>query len=284
MRLIATDMDGTLLNSERKIPQANIEAIRYAESQGVTVAVATGRDFTEAVEPLKEAGLRLPLICVNGAEMRNTNGDILSQVPLGYKLYNKMAPILKEEDVYYEVYTTKGSFTADPQKGLDIVVNIMMSTGEFSSYDEVMRVAEERFQEGAVNVVRNYEEILTDDVKLYKLLAFSENNENRLRAKERLLNLGDITVSASASENLEITHRNATKGFALKNLAERLEVSMENTMAIGDNLNDLSMLEMAGTAVAMENGEEEVKEISHFVTLQNTENGVAEAIYRVLGK
>ncbi|WP_035186189.1 Cof-type HAD-IIB family hydrolase [Alteribacter aurantiacus] len=284
IRLIATDMDGTLLNSERKISEGNIEAIKYAQSKGVEVVVATGRDFTEAIEPLKEAGIRLPLICVNGAERRNANGDIESKTPLTYDLYSKMKAILKEEEVYYELYTEKGSYTENPKKGIDIVVNIMMSTGEFESYDEVMKLAEERFQEGAINLVSDYEEILKDNVEIYKLLAFSENDESRMRAKEKLEDLGEVTVSASASENLEITHLDATKGEALKSLAETLKVPLEETMALGDNLNDISMLEVVGTPVAMANGVREVKDISSFTTDENTADGVAKAIYKVLGK
>ncbi|WP_232735767.1 Cof-type HAD-IIB family hydrolase [Alteribacter populi] len=282
IRLIATDMDGTLLNSERKISKANAEAIRYAESKGITVAVATGRDYTEAIAPLKEAGLRLPLICVNGAEMRSRDGQILSQAPLDKTLYNQMSAILREENVYYEMYTTKGSFTENQQKGIDIVVNIMMSTGEFATYDEVMKVAEARFKEGAVSVTDDYQSVLTNDVKIYKLLAFSEDDGSRERAKQRLLDLSEVSVSASASENLEITHLQATKGKALEKLAKDLDVSIRETMALGDNLNDVSMLSIAGVSVAMKNGEDEVKKISDRVTASNVEDGVAKAIYDLI--
>ncbi|TMW74107.1 HAD family phosphatase [Alteribacter natronophilus] len=282
MRLIATDMDGTLLDSERGVPEKNAEAIRYAESRGVTVAVATGRDFTEAVAPLKEAGIRLPLICVNGAETRGKDGGILSQVKMERSLYRKAADILREEDVYYEIYTGKGSFTEDPEKGLQIVVDIMMSTGEFDTYDQVMRVAEARFKEGAVTVTDDYDSILDSGVTLLKLLAFSRDDKKRTAAQERLKKLGRVAVSASASENLEITHIDATKGRALSQFAQSIQVPLTETAAIGDNFNDISMLQAAGTGIAVENAEEEVKAVSRFVTSKNTEGGVAEAIYRLL--
>jgi Cof subfamily protein (haloacid dehalogenase superfamily) len=282
IKLIATDMDGTLLDSERRIPKKNAEAIRYAESKGVTVAVATGRDFTEAVVPLKEVGIRLPLICVNGAEIRQKDGDIYSQVTMSRSLYRRAADILRDEGVYYEIYTGKGSYTEDEQKGLQIVADIMLSTGEFESYDQVMRVAEARFKEGAVTVTEDYDQILNQGVSLLKLLAFSKDGSKREKAAERLRKLGSIAVSASASENLEITHVHATKGQALEQVAQNMGIPMYQTAAIGDNFNDLSMLKAAGTGIAMANAADEVKAVSCYITGANTEAGVAEAIYRMI--
>lgn len=77
IRLIATDMDGTLLNSAHEISEENIQAIKYAQSKGVTVAIATGRAFYEANTPVKPTGLKVPFICLNGAEVRDEAFNII---------------------------------------------------------------------------------------------------------------------------------------------------------------------------------------------------------------
>ncbi|MBB5173001.1 Cof-type HAD-IIB family hydrolase [Texcoconibacillus texcoconensis] len=284
MKLFATDMDGTLLNEHRQVSEVNTEAIRYARSKGVIVAVATGRDFTEAISPLKEVKLRLPLICANGAEIRNEQGDIVKSTPLSLEQYYELENVLQEEGVYYELYTSKGSYTNDRKRGLDVAVNVMHSTGRTTSYDEAMTLAEKRFAEGSINFVEHYHEVVqAPRVTVYKLLAFTEDDELRNRVKEKLQAISEIEVTSSASDNLEITNKQATKGISLETLAAQHQISMDDVVAIGDNFNDVSMLKKAGHAIAMENAEAEVKNIADDITETNDHDGVARAIYRLLG-
>src|SRR5690606_19622197 len=99
---------------------------------------------------------------------------------------------------------------------------------------------------------------------------------------KRFEQISGITVTASGRQNIEITHKSAKKGNALKRYTEKRGISLAETMAIGDNYNDLSMLEVVGYSVAMGNAETEIKEACRHVTGLNTEDGVAEAIYKVL--
>ncbi|WP_244895454.1 Cof-type HAD-IIB family hydrolase [Evansella clarkii] len=284
IRLIATDMDGTLLNDGREISPENIKAIHAAIEQGIEVAVATGRDYTEAVMPLKEADLRLPLVCVNGAEVRERDGEIIHQQILTYEDFVAMQAILEEEKLYYEVYTTKGAYSNNAKRGLDVIVDLLVNTGKFGSYDEVMSLAEERFAEGAINMTDDYNALLQQEgVELFKILAFTEDDEKRNRAKHQLTRKMDVAVSSSAKENLEITHISATKGEGIRQLSRHFNIPVENMMVIGDNFNDVSMMKTAGYSVAMGNAEEEVKQICDEVTDENVNAGVAKAINRILG-
>ncbi|WP_257009826.1 Cof-type HAD-IIB family hydrolase [Evansella halocellulosilytica] len=283
IKLIATDMDGTLLNDGRHVSNENVKAIHRAKEEGIHVIVATGRDYTEAMSPLKEVGLRMPLICVNGGDIREEDGEVIHQQTLSFEQFVKMKAILDEEGIYFEIYTTKGAYTDHAERGLDVVVDLLMSTGEFSSYDEVRSLAEKRFEEGAINQTDDYETFLKQEgCKLFKLLAFSEDDTKRERAKKKLLELGDVDVSASAKENLEITHKDATKGNGLKMMADKFGVDLSETMVLGDNYNDVSMMKQAGLAVAMGNASKEIQKFCDFVTEENTNDGVAKAIDRVL--
>ncbi|UCZ54673.1 Cof-type HAD-IIB family hydrolase [Bacillus shivajii] len=283
IKLIATDMDGTLLNDGRNISEENIKAIQAAMDKGIHVMVATGRDYTEAIAPLKEASLRLPLINVNGADLRKEDGEVIHQQTLTYHQFKDMKKILEEEGVYYEIYTTKGAYTDDSKRGLDVIVDLLMSTGEFGSYDQVRSLAERRFEEGAINQTTSYDNLLQDEnCELFKILAFSEDHGKRDRARKRLVEAVNVDVSASGKENLEINHKEATKGNGLKIMAETYGVDLSETMVLGDNFNDVSMMEVAGLSVAMGNAEDEIKELCDEVTDKNTNDGVAKAIYRVL--
>jgi Cof subfamily protein (haloacid dehalogenase superfamily) len=96
--------------------------------------------------------------------------------------------------------------------------------------------------------------------------------------------VNELAVSSSADNNLEITNSEAQKGVALKRFAELKGIPLENTMAIGDNYNDVSMLEIAGFPVAMGNAVEDLKDMAAFITKENDESGVAFAIQKFLEK
>lgn len=116
IRLIATDMDGTLLNSGHEISQENIEAIRYAQSQGVTVVIATGRAFYEANMPVKPTGLTVPYICLNGAEIRDEQFNITHTSHLNPEQIEEVTGVLRKYDIFYQVYTNFGIYTEDKEK------------------------------------------------------------------------------------------------------------------------------------------------------------------------
>ena len=111
-----------------------------------------------------------------------------------------------------------------------------------------------------------------------KINYFFNNQDERLRARKALEARGDVLVSSSFRNNLEINAMGADKGSALLRLANHLGIGRTETMAFGDGENDLSMIECAGFGVAMENGEEVVKAAADYITITNNEAGVAKAI------
>ncbi len=95
IKLIATDMDGTLLNAAHEISQPNIDAIKYAQEQGITVVIATGRAFYEAQAPVADTDLTVPYICLNGAEVRDETFNVMSTSHLNKSLVHKITNVLK---------------------------------------------------------------------------------------------------------------------------------------------------------------------------------------------
>ena len=129
IKLIATDMDGTLLNAAHEITPENQAAIKFAQEHGITVVIATGRAF-EANTPVAETDLKVPYICLNGAEVRDETFNIMSTSHLNHSLVNKITTTLKKEDIYYQVYTNRGIYTEDPQRDLEIYIDIAERAGQ----------------------------------------------------------------------------------------------------------------------------------------------------------
>ena len=283
IKLIATDMDGTLLNAAHEISEENIQAIEYAQSQGITVVIATGRAFYEANTPIAQTDLKLPYICLNGAEVRDESFNISSTSNLNRELIDRITDVLNRESIYYQIYTNIGIYTENPQRDLDIYIDIAERAGQQADVEKIKAGIQKRIDNGTLKVVDNYDKIKdTPGEIVMKILAFDSDLEKIDRVSEELAQSGSLAVSSSSRGNIEITHADAQKGIALQTIADRLKVDMSDVMAIGDNLNDLSMLERAGYSVAMANATDEVKATAKFETESNENSGVGKAIMKLL--
>ncbi|UDI79047.1 HAD family phosphatase [Staphylococcus taiwanensis] len=283
IKLIATDMDGTLLNAAHEISQENIDAIKYAQSQGITVAIATGRAFYEASTPIAETDLSVPYICLNGAEVRDESFNIISTSNLNHELVERIKSILNKDDVYFQIYTNRGIYTEDPTKDLDIYLDIAKQAGQEADVEKIKAGIQKRIDNGTLKVVDSYEDI--EDIPgelIMKVLAFNPDLEKINAIGAQLSAIPSLAVSSSSRGNLEITHSDAQKGIALESIADKLKIDLQDVMALGDNMNDVSMLERVGYPVAMDNAMPEVKAVAKYVTDSNENSGVGKAIMKVL--
>lgn len=283
IKCIATDMDGTLLTAAQEITPLNREAIFKAQDKGVEVVVATGRSYEEAKFVLEEAGIKCPMICVNGAEVRTSDGNIVSSNPLDKEDARQAALRMVENGVYFEVYTNKGTFTEDEDKAISIIVDIFSTANPEVPIEKIAEAAEERLHKGLIKTIDRYDLIFEEDeYEIYKLLAFSLDPEKLASADAALREISRLAISSSGSENIEITSVEAQKGIALEKFVKSRGISLEETMALGDNFNDASMLQRVGKPVAMGNAVDEIKALCGEITLANEESGVGLAIMKVL--
>ena len=285
INLIATDMDGTLLNAAHEISEENINAIHYAQSLGITVVIATGRAFYEASTPVAQTDLKVPYICLNGAEVRDESFNISSTSNLNRELIDRITGELNSEDIYYQIYTNIGIYTENPERDLEIYIDIAERAGQQADVEKIKAGIQKRIDNGTLKVVENYDKIKeTPGEIVMKILAFDSDLEKIDRVSAKLAESGSLAVSSSSRGNIEITHADAQKGIALATIAEKLHIDMDNVMAIGDNRNDISMLERVGYPVAMSNGTEEVKAASKYITETNENSGVGKAIMKLLAE
>ena len=283
INLNATDMDGTLLNAAHEISQENQEAIKFAQEHGITVVIATGRAFYEANTPVAETDLKVPYICLNGAEVRDETFNIMSTSHLNHSLVSKITSTLKEKDIYYQVYTNRGIYTENPQRDLEIYIDIAERAGQKADVEKIENSIQKRIDNGTLKIVDNYDKI--EDIPgelIMKILAFDSDLEKIDLVGQELAQSPNLAVSSSSRGNLEITHSDAQKGIALSTIAKQLGIDLKDVMALGDNLNDVSMLERVGYSVAMDNAAPEVKTVAKYVTDSNENSGVGKAIKKFL--
>src|SRR5690625_1136913 len=283
VKLIAIDMDGTLLTPEHSITPRTILAINKALEQGIQVVIATGRAFYEAHGIVREYDLNIPYICLNGAQIRNEQHEIVENYPMNNELITEVTDVFKSEDVFYQVYTDRAIYTTSIERDIDIFIELAEQSGGNPDVEKIRRLMRERMAKTSLKEVENYREIYErEDEHVLKFLAASSNKPKLIRTKSYLNGIDQLAVSSSSYGNVEVTRKDAQKGIALEKIAEELNVDLKDAMAIGDNLNDISMLKRAGTAVAMGNATSEVKAIADVVTGTNIEDGVATAIDNIL--
>ena len=284
IKLIASDMDGTLLNHNHKIPKENVELINYAKNQGIEFVVATGRAYYEALPALNEENINCDVISFNGGIVYDKNGNIISITPMLPKDLYYTIEILKSFDISYQLYTKNTIYTKSIETDINAYIDLIRSNGYDPDVEHLRAEAQQKLDVGYITEVENIELYLNEkENPPIKIIAIS-NDISKLKNATKLLSENtNISVTSSGANNIEIMHKNATKGEALKEIAKIYGINLENTVAIGDNLNDQAMLGIVGYSVAMKNGNTILKEQAKYVTEKtNSEGGVADTIFKLI--
>ena len=284
IKLIASDMDGTLLNHNHKIPKENVELINYAKNQGIEFVVATGRAYYEALPALNEENINCDVISFNGGIVYDKNGNIISITPMLPKDLYYTIEILKSFDISYQLYTKNTIYTKSIETDINAYIDLIRSNGYDPDVEHLRAEAQQKLDVGYITEVENIELYLNEkENPPIKIIAISNDISKLENAAKLLSENTSISVTSSGANNIEIMHKNATKGTALKEIAKIYGINLENAVAIGDNLNDQAMLDIVGYSVAMKNGNIKLKEQAKYVTEKtNSEGGVADTIFKLI--
>lgn len=260
-KILFTDLDGTLLNDQKEIPDENKLAIKEALDLNHIVTVTTGRTFESAMQVTHQLGLDVPgcfLICYNGAviydfkeqtsiiDMRMTEDQIQYLFSEAYKY-----------DLYIQTY-----------HGGKIWTNTLGK--ELLHYSNASKMEYEIREDVVADLANFPNKVLLIDFNKEKLIRFQEEH----KAWEQ----NNCSSLFSCDEYLEYCPLGASKGQGLVFLANHLGIPIENTVAVGDEENDISMIRAAGCGIAMKNAKDYVKEAADFVTSSNNDCGVAKVI------
>ena len=265
-KLIAIDMDGTLLNSNNEVSERTREAIDKAKEKGVHIVISTGRVLKSALYYSEALKLRNPIIACNGAIIVDESANIIYKNPIDKSLIKAIIDVAKEKNIYYHFYDESRFYS-------------------HIRVEEVLAFYNEGSKENSIDmkVFENIEEIIENkDLNVYKFIFIDDNKDNLQNLRLELDNMGNIGTSSSWTNNIEAMGCNVSKGEAVKELCTKLNIKPEEVIAIGDSENDLSMLRLAGLGVAMGNGDELIKKESDYITDTNDEDGVAKVIEKFI--
>lgn len=263
IRLIASDVDGTMLPRGGRISDALRGVIRRCRDLDIPFVVASGRWIGAMGDVIRQADTGdMPLIIANGAAMIGPDGAPMREWLLDDADTRRIYGILRQFDVQINGYKRDALFclnTAALKRRSTMIAGYIGGAGHRLVTDDV-----ETFEAEALH-------------DAYKLEALSENPEVIAGVKAALRGVG-LSVTHSSARNVEIMASGVNKGVALRWLAGTLGIPMECCMAFGDNMNDLDMLNAVGWPVAMANGDEALKRAARIVAPADADDGVAKII------
>ncbi|MFV0559607.1 MAG: Cof-type HAD-IIB family hydrolase [Enterococcus sp.] len=288
IKLIASDMDGTLLDAHMSVPEENIQAIKFAQEQGIEFMVATGRNSQEARAALDEAGIECAMVTLNGAQVFDDAGSSLFTVPIPNPQAVAVLELLNNHEIYYEVATNKGLYSESQSKRIESFASMLADHMPHLTYKMAIAMASANLEVLHINYIPSIKNLLRDpSIEVLKIICFHVEGPKVLRPVSQEISLfgnGELTLTSSSPNNIEVNHRDAQKGIAVAHVARDRGIDLSEVMTIGDNFNDVSMLKVAGVSFAMANAELEVKDYAKYSTASNLESGVAKAIYKAINE
>ena len=280
IKLIASDMDGTLLDEKMGISATNATTIKTCQSMGIEFIVATGRARTESLSIVENAGLKTSFINLNGAMVYDIDGKLVVEKAIPKNDVMMLTQLLKQEKFYFELVAKDGAYSENKIARIQSIADLLVDLNRSLSFKQAVSIAGASNEVMKINYVDDLTDLITqDDVSIMKVIVFDHRGPAVLDdLSQKVHQIGNLITTSSSSFNLEINQKEAQKGIALLDYAQQKHISPNEIMAVGDNLNDESMIRLAGLGVAMGNAVTPIKNIAQYVTTKNTEDGVAHAI------
>ncbi len=264
IKLCIFDLDGTLLNSNKEISQKTLNAIKKLDENNIKYTIATGRIDTLARKYQRQIKSDLPIISCNGSLIRDMDNKIYYMKTLDFGTVKSIFNFFTSLNIQFFFYTE----------------DLILSTKDNPRKEFLKQYNENAKKEDRFNI-----EIMDNNIDKYshlkflKSLTYIDDRNKLLKTQELLLkNFKELSIVSSDYTLLDLMPPNTTKGSGVENLCKILNISKDEICVFGDNFNDLEMIEFAGTSVAPLNAEENIKNISTYITKSNDEDGIAYAI------
>lgn len=275
-KIVFIDIDGTLVNDEKKVPEQNIKAIKKLKENGIEVVLTSGRPYQSIVMYSNEVGAVPYVIGSNGGIAVNfkNNINIFSQdIPKDTAI--KILELIKKNNLYTAV-TLSG--------------NLVVEEGKFSLTPE---------NRSEVNIINSLNDTLLKTQEPIMKFSIMDYDKDKLESIRRdVLNLFNVSVTKvdefmipmkyrEEEMNYELPYvmdimaKGTNKAVGIKELSKYLKIDLADTVVFGDGLNDIEMIKAGGLSVAMENAADELKELADVVTINNNEAGVAYELNKV---
>lgn len=286
-KLIAIDLDGTLLNSYGEITNENKQAIKYAIDKGVQVVLASGRDPGTMKKISLELGINNYLIAGNGASIYDIKLDKnIYESFIEKEKALQIIKLCKENSIFFNIYTNKGIIT----ESLNYNVKVFNNENNYKPNNKRTNI---EVTTDIYNYIRN------NELDILKIIICDNSKiifNNIIDKLKKIKNVEVLDVSHMSKKLIrcgteeikieyfytEVTNKNTNKWDAISFLINKLDIPKDEVICIGDNVNDMKMVENAGVGIAMKNSALEKMQIGDYVTLDNNSNGVEKAIYKYI--
>ena len=273
IKIISLDLDGTLLDSQKRLSDGNRAALEEAAARGVHIVPTTGRFFGMMPQAVRDLPFVRYAITINGAQVydRETDNAIVrEEIPLDMAL--DIIRLLDGYDVIYDCYRSNWGWMTE---------SLQAKAEDYATDAHYLKMVRE-FR-NPVPELKEYLMSTAAEGDVQKVMLFARNTLGSESVTKAITDavaerFPSIKTTSSTWNNLELNISTAHKGNSLKRFAEHLGYTLENCMALGDGTNDLSMIEAAGLGVAMSNAHPLVLAAADHVTASNDEDGVAKAI------
>ena len=272
-KMVCIDMDGTLLGKGRKISNESKKVIKEIHDKGVEIVVTTGRIYNNAAYYSHLLGVESPVIAANGAIVREKNTNkVIYENPIKTEECIRLIELLYKMNVFFHFYTLDGIYCGN---GLTKFATQLYMTKQVG-YDNL------KIKYHVIKDLEKWKEFFRKtNGQITKCIAFSIKPNKIIELKKELDKLNGIVYFGSGLRSVEINNKGVSKGKAVKALADYYGFKREEIVCIGDNENDISMIEYAGFGVAMGNAIDSVKRLADYITDTNKEDGVAKAIKKI---
>ena len=273
IRIISLDLDGTLLDSQKRLSEENRAALEEAAAKGVHIVPTTGRFFGMMPQAVRDLPFVRYAITINGAQVfdRETgNAIVREEIPLDMAL--EILEFLDGYDIIYDCYRSNWGWMTE---------SLQNKAEEYATDAHYVKMVRE-FRNPVADL-KQYLKSTAEEGDVQKIMLFARNTPGSDAVTKAIVDalaesFPSIKATSSTWNNLELNIATAHKGNSLRRFAEYLGFTLDNCMALGDGTNDLTMIEAAGLGVAMSNAHPLVLAAADYVTVSNDENGVAKAI------
>lgn len=267
LQALFTDLDGSLLNNNNSIGEKDLKTLYLLQEKGIKVFLATGRHFSMARHYAKQLNNKFPAITCNGAIIY----DFKEETPLKFSTIPEedvetLIKFARKNDISFYTYTDKTMYLAQKQNDGKQIKFFINKTMDIKPDEYVF--TEENFVFPTENTVK----FMLSDCKKEMYDKFLETD---------IVKSGNIEIACSGYNYIDINIKGNSKGASIEYLSDKYNFSLENTLVMGDNFNDISMLSLGGYPVVPKSACDEIKEYASFVTSSNNDNPITHAIEKL---
>jgi Cof subfamily protein (haloacid dehalogenase superfamily) len=282
IKLVVSDMDGTLLSKKSGISDANLKAIQSLKKQHIEFAIASGRDYQGVYSIMEEYGIECEAILGNGAQYVLKDGTLIMSCYMNKEVVKDVAHIFHQRNLPYMIFTTKGFYTGQkPSFVREAFIQRSIRRFHASLQDFEHDGKMNNAPCNQLIQICDWDDFLNQDIDIIKVESFSLTSTESSTCRQELENIPTISYLSSFDDNYEVTDQNAQKGLILEKVIEMKGLNKDEVMVLGDGMNDLTLFECFPYSFAPMNADEKIKELAYRVVRDCEEDGFAEAIQTI---